>query len=177
MTTLTSSSTLPIGSGSIATSSATITVLPAVGATGGRGRLIHPSLGTYDYPYSPDEWTNIDGDVIISPIWASTKTLLGGANTLFVGNIRDVTVEERWIQELSGSMNHVRTLLAMYMNPPDPSVAYVRWYPNYTTSLAYKVIILELTVGGQGVTFDYISRQGWATGAIVLKMKIAGRYP
>lgn len=164
-----------MGSGVVATASVGITVLPAIGAATGRGRLIHPTFGTYDYPYSPDRWTNIDGDVIIPPIWSSSKTLLGSANTLFVGNLRDVTVEEEWNQELAGSTAHMRMLLAMWMNPPDPTLDYVEWYPNYTSALGFKVIMIEVTVGGQGVSLDYITRQGWVTGVITLKMKIAGR--
>lgn len=175
MTILTSSATITVGDGATATDSVQITVLPVAGAQQGRGRLIHPSLGTYDYPTGPDEWTNIDGDVIIAPIWASTKTLVGSANTLFVGNLRDVTVEERWTQSVACRIEHVRALLAFWMNPPDPSVAYVEWYPSYTSALGYKVILLDLTLAGKAVTITSLSHQGWARGPLVLRMKIAGR--
>jgi hypothetical protein len=68
MTILTSSATIAVGDGAAAVDSVQLTVLPAVGAPNGRGRLVHPSLGTYDYVRGPDEWTNIDGDAIIAPI-------------------------------------------------------------------------------------------------------------
>jgi hypothetical protein len=175
MTILTSSATIAVGDGATAVDSVQLTVLPAVSVSSGRGRLVHPSLGTYDYVRGPDEWTNIDGDAIIPPIWASTKTLLGSANTLFVGNLRDVTVEERWTQSVAAEIDHVRTLLAFWMNPPDPSLAYVEWYPTYTSNLGYKVILLSVTVGGKEITLSSLVHQGWVRGPIVLKMKIAGR--
>jgi hypothetical protein len=175
MTTLTSSATIAVGEGATAVDSVQLTVLPAVGAPNGRGRLIHPSLGTYDYVRGPDEWSNIDGDVIVAPIWASAKTLLGSANTLFVGNIRDVTVEERWTQSVAGELSLVRALMAFWMNPPDPSLAYVEWYPTYTSNLGFKVILLSLTVAGKEITLSSLAHQGWVRGPIVLRMKIAGR--
>lgn len=175
MTTLTSSATISVGGAATAVDSMQLTVLPAVGTASGRGRLVHPSLGTYDYIRGPDEWSNIDGDVIVAPIWASSKTLLGSANTLFVGNIRDVTVEERWTQSVAGELSLVRALLAFWMNPPDPSLAYVEWYPTYTSNLGFKVILLALTVGGKEISLSSLAHQGWVRGPIVLRMKIAGR--
>jgi hypothetical protein len=175
MTTLTSSATLTIGDASTAAVSVSLLVIPAIGSATGRGRLVHPSLGTYDYPNAPDDWVNIDGDVIIPPIWASSKTLKGSANTLFVGDIRDVTCEEHWTQPISARMEHLRMLLSMFSNPPDPSVAYVTWYPNYTSAYGFKVILLDLTVGGSNITLNSMSALGWAQGNIVLKLKIAGR--
>lgn len=175
MTTLTSSATFAVGDSTTASESTTITVLAAVGSSTGRGRLVHPTFGTYDYAYAPDTWTNIDGDVIVPPLWTSQKTLRGSANTLMVGNIRDVVVEERWNQGLSQKLSHLRTLLNYWMNPPDPSVAYVTWYPNYTSTLGFKVILVNLTVGGNGVTLDFLTKQGFVQGEVVLQMRIAGR--
>ena len=128
MTTLTASATLTIGDASTVTESISLLVLPVAGSYEGTGRLVHPTFGTYDYERPPDEWTNLDGDALIAPIWASTKTLLGAANTLFAGNLRDVIVEERWTQPVCCLAAHLRALLPMWMNPPDPSVAYVEWY-------------------------------------------------
>lgn len=175
MTTLTSSATITVGAGATAIDSVQLTVLPAISSSNGRGRLIHPTLGIYDYPRGPDEWTNIDGDVLVPPIWSSTKTLVGSANTLFVGNIRDVMVEERWVQAVAAEASMVRALMAIWMNPPNPSVAYVEWYPTYTSTLGFKVILVGLTVGGKDVTLSSLVNQGWVRGPIVLRMKIAGR--
>ncbi len=137
--------------------------------------MIHPSLGTYDYIRGPDEWMNIDGDIIIPPVWSSSKTLLGAANTLFIGDVRDVIVEERWTQGVAGELQHMRALLAMWMNPPDPAVAYVEWWPNYTSAEGFNVIFLSMTLGGQGITISSLSKQGWVRGPLVLRMRIASR--
>lgn len=175
MPTLTSQNTFTVGEASTETVSVNITVLPALGSDTGKGRLVHPTLGTYDYEKCPDEWLNIDGDVIIPPIWASSKALQGSSNTLFAGHIRDVVVEERWLGELSVSIEMVRMLASFWQTPPNPSDDYVEWYPNYISPLGYKVIIVALELNGQGLNFDYISRLGHVRGDLVLRMRIAGR--
>lgn len=177
MTTLTSSATITVGAGTTAVDTTTLTVLPAIGTGTGRGRLIHPSLGIYDYPRGPDAWSRMDGDSIDPPIWGSTKTLDGAANTLFKSNIRDTIKEERWTQSIAGELDFVRMLIAMWTNPPDPSVAYVQWYPNYTNAHGYNVILLDLTVGGQDITLTPLTKQGWVRGPMVLRMRIASRIP
>jgi hypothetical protein len=174
----------------VLTSSATFTVadaatevetldLPIIGVAGvgeGTGRLIHPTLGTYDYARAPNEWTNMDGDVIIPPIWSSTKTLLGSANTLFAGDLRDVTCEETWTQSsIALEAEMLRTLISFWMNPPDPAVGYVQWWPSYISDLGFEVIILELTSKGKQITFDPVIHNGWARGPINMKLKIVGR--
>lgn len=175
MTTLTSQATFTIGESSTDEASVNLTILPAVGASTGRGRLIHPTLGTYDYQTCPDEWSNVDGDVIIPPIWSSSKTLNGASNTLFAGNIRDVVVEERWLEDSSVSMDQVRMLASFWQNPPDPAEEHVEWYPNYTNEHGYKVILLALDLNGQGLNFDYVARQGYARGMLALRMRVVDR--
>ena len=177
MTTLTSSASFTVAD---ATTSIATVALPVISAggfgAGGTGRLIHPTLGTYDYARAPNEWSNLDGDVVIPPIWSSTKTLLGAANTLFVGDIRDVTVEETW-RESGAAMEAamLRTLLSFWMNPPDPAVAFVQWYPSYTSVLGFNVLLLELSLKGRSITFDSLSHQGWVRGPVNLKIKIVSR--
>lgn len=174
MTILTSQTTFTVGEASTEATSTSITILPTIGVGTGKGRLIHPTLGTYDYERCPDEWSNMDGDAIIAPIWASSKTLNGASNTLMMGNIRDVVVEERWIGDISASLTMVRTLASFWQNPPDPAIDYIQWYPNYVNALGFKVIIAALELNGQGLNFDYVSRQGYVTGTLVLRMRIAG---
>ena len=175
MTILTSQSTFTVGEASTETVSASVTILAAPGAGAGKGRLVHPTLGTYDYPYAPNEWSNMDGDAIISPIWASAKTLDGAANSLFAGALRDVLVEERWTGELAMPLAMARMLASFWMSPPDPATGYVTWYPSYANALGFKVILLALDVNGQGYNLDYISRQGWVPSSVALRMRIAGR--
>lgn len=175
---LTSTGSYTVGDAAVSQNSTTVTVLPAATTQTGRGRLIHPSLGTLDYPYMPDKWVNIDGDVIVSPIWSNTKTLLGSSNTLFVGHIRDVQCEEHWNQEITNDLDFVRTLLAFWMNPPDPSVAYVQWWPSYTTTLGYKVILSDLKVGdSSGVSLNHLTRLDVVEGSVALKLRIVDRMP
>lgn len=176
MAILTSQTTFTIGDATTEQASTQITILPALGASTGTGRLIHPTLGTYDYEKCPDEWSNLDGDVIIAPIWSSSKTLQGAANTLFQGHLRDTIIEERWIADgASISLAMLRVLLAFWQNPPNPASNYVLWYPNYTSSFGYKVILVALEVNGSGINLDYVSRLGWVTGDVVLRLKVAER--
>lgn len=180
MPTLTNSTTFSIGAGSPEIEQITIDVLPPIGVSTGRGRLVHPTLGTLDYAYRPNKWSNIDGDVIAPPVWATTKTLRGASNTLWRGDIRDVEVFERWDDEsgdLRMPIDMLRMLILFWTNPPDPSVAAVVWSPNYTTDLSYLVAIKDLQVGGEGVTLDMIASRGrgWARGDVTLRMQILGR--
>lgn len=177
MAELTQTTAFTISENNILSVSAVVdVVLSSSGTTSGKGRLIHPTYGIYNYEYAPDAKTNLFGsDVVIPPGWTSTKTLSGSANTLFVGNIRDVTVKETWNQDIAMLTSQLQVLLTFWMNPPDPSVDYVKWYPNYTTPLGFKVIMLNLTCGGDGITTNYLTKQEVVEGPVVLEMKIAGR--
>lgn len=176
MTTLTSTATFTVASAATATETISVPII-AAGAPGvGKGRLIHPTLGTYNYLHAPDRWSGFDTDAIIPPVWANTRTLGGAANVLWQGNLRDVEVEEVWeAGDLGGSMAHLRALLTFWQNPVDPSTGYVQWFPQYANALGYRVMLLEVSVAGRGVTLDYVSRNGWARGAISLRMRIAER--
>lgn len=175
MATLTSQSTFTVGESGVETASINLTILPALGSGTGKGRLIHPTLGTYDYEKCPDEWANVDGDVIIPPVWASSKTLDGVSNTLFAGNIRDVIVEERWTDDVSAPLSMVRALISFWQNPPDPAIDFIRWYPNYVNALGFKVILVSLDLNGQGINFDWFSRNGYVHGVLSLRMRIVAR--
>jgi hypothetical protein len=62
MPTLTNSATLAIGAAVPAVEEVSIAVVPAASVATGNGRLVHPTLGTLDYTYAPNAWTNVDGD-------------------------------------------------------------------------------------------------------------------
>lgn len=179
MPTLTNTATLAIGAGAPAVEEVEITVIPAASVVSGKGRLVHPTLGALDYTYTPNKWTNIDGDVIAPPTWASSKTLQGSSNTLWRGDIRDVTVVERWTRDAGGiimPMDMLRTLLLFFLNPPDPASAWVLWYPTYTSDLSFKVLLTNLQCGGDGITLDTIaSKKGWTTEEVALFLKIVAR--
>lgn len=165
-------------------------LFPTFPVESGYGRIIHPTLGAFDYEVKPDEWVNIDADAIIPPVWASTRTLTSAANVLWNGNIRDVVIEERWkaLGGLAMPITQFRMLLAIWTTPVDPDVGYVHWYPNYITQVAFKVLPVGLTAGGQGITFDDIVNykenrgdatnkihRGWMTNPVTFVLKLAGR--
>lgn len=174
---LTASTTFTIGASSTVVEETSVVILPAVAAGSGRGRLVHPTLGTYDYAQMPDEWVNVDGDVLIPPVWSSTRTLDGDANTLWQGDLRDVVIEEHWTFAVTAA--HVRAIVAMWQNPPDPDDGFVQWFPNYTNGNGYNVIMEAVSVGGAGdnsVKFNYISKRfGFVVDDMVLKLRIVGR--
>lgn len=176
MTILTSSSTFSIGAGAVLTETTQITILPIAGAGEGRGRLVHPQLGTYDYAHAPDAWRNLVSDVVVPPIWANARTLSGAANTLWPGSIQDVEVMEEWNSPISMEAAFLNQLLTFWQNPAVPP-EYIEWWPSYQTDLGYKVIILGVTTGGQEITLDYIFRQGWVRGTTQLRMRIVGYAP
>jgi hypothetical protein len=174
MTTLTASTTFSVGASSTVVETVTTTILAAVAAGSGRGRLVHPTLGTYDYSHMPDQWVNVDSDVIIAPIWANARTLDGAANTLWQGSIRDVEVEERWT--FAVPVAHLRTILSYWQNPPDPDDGYVSWYPNYANGNGYQVLMLNVSVGGEGVMLNWVSRRhSFVIEDMALRMRIVAR--
>lgn len=190
MTILTSSSTFTIGAGSVVTQTVDIPILPLLtSGEFGKGRMIHPTLGTLDYDFPPDEWVNVDGDVIIAPTWATQKTLQGAINTLWQGDIRDVIVEEHWTQENNISATAMRMFLAFWQNPPDPDAgaAPLQWWPNYCTSLGFEVALINVCVGAglrnireryDGTVFNgYMMDPDdpWVTEPITLTMRVLGR--
>ena len=177
--------TFDVNGGSAVVTSLPLVVLPSFPVEIGHGRIIHPEFGPFDYEHKPDKWVNIDGDVIIRPVWASTKTLGGAANVLWSGKLRDVVVKEKWepIGGLSMPITMARMLILLYTNPIDPDAGYVEWWPNYATTLGFKVIVVDLEIGDEGISFDDVinskdgngNPDGWVTMPVTLTMKIVDR--
>lgn len=178
MATLNSSEVFSVGSASTAQEEVDIVIIaaPTVGDESAKGRLIHPSIGTYDYTTRPDEWGEFDADVIVPPTWQSVKTLSAGANTLWAGNIQDVEVYERWTSDAAMSAAMFRMLLSFYINPPTPT-EYIEWYPNYINENGYKVILVDVKSGGsRGRNFNHVMLQNtpYIKGPVELNMRIVG---
>lgn len=159
-------------------------VLPPLVAPFGKGKISHPTLGTFDYSTKPDQWLNVDSDVIIKPTWTSTRTLSSGANVLWQGNVKDVLVTEKWNQALAMPVSQLRMLLAIYTNPVDPSVGYCQWFPNYVNNFVYNVIPQTLSVGGsEDFVFDDIINaldqfglpDGWISNPVTFAIKIVSK--
>lgn len=154
LATLSASSTFNVTDQAQAVAAVSTNVMPAIGYPNGKGRLIHPTLGAFDYEYKPDQWVNMDGDVLVAPAWSSVKTLSGAASVLWAGNIRDTMCEERWTAQggMSMPITQLRMLQTLWTNPIDPSVGYVQWYPSYANSAGYNVILVDLVCGSAGQT-------------------------
>lgn len=183
MALLTQSTSFTIVSAPETVAELSLHVYPALTPPDGYGRIVHPTLGAFDYEVKPDEWVNIDAEAIIQPIWASARTVTSTINTLWSGVLKDVVVEERWTAPggIAMPVTQFRMLMTIWTNPIDPDVSYVQWHPNYITGVVYKVLPLSLTVGGQGIALDDVTNYkdwdtgapiGWVTGQVVFQMKI-----
>jgi len=147
--TLTNNTAFTIAASSTVVADVDVEVISIAASGEGRGRLIHPTLGTFDYLYMPNEWVNMDGDAIIAPKWQTQETLSSGQATLWGGNVRDVECVETWTGPggLSMPMTMLRMLMQIFQNPVDPTVDYVQWWPSYTNALGFDVVVKSLLVG------------------------------
>lgn len=178
---LSASTTFDVQAAATVSAEAAVTVLPAVGyGTGGKGRIVHPSLGILDYYAQPDETDGLDGDVIVKPLWSRQRTIGGQIDTLWNGFIRDAVVVERWINGDVGSpLNHARALYQMFMNPPSPDDGMdgaVLWAPSYATARTYRVVLADLRIGGEGYSIDWIlTKSGpYTPSPVELELRILG---
>ena len=177
MATLNSNTVFSVGDATTVIETVDVVVLAAPTPGSGKGRLIHPTYGTYDYAIGPEQWGNVDTDVIIPPIWANKTTLSGASNTLWQGSIKDVQVYERWGGQVSMHAEQMRKFVQFWTNPPTPPADYVVWEPNYINALSYKVIITDVTCGGRsGINMDYTVFQGdqFVKGPLEIKMRLVG---
>lgn len=175
---LSASATLTVADQAPTTAAATAVVQAPVGyGTGGRGRLVHPTLGAYDYVNTPDEIENVDGDIIIPPIWAHAQTIGGAVDALWSGYPRDVKVTERWAQgDVGCPIEHLRQLYQFFANPPPLTGTPVIWTPNYINAKSYNVALVDLRSGGSaGYKLAVrIARWGYAPKPVELDLRILG---
>lgn len=175
MATLTSSATLTVAAGETVVETAEVTVLPIAGEGEGTGRLVHPTLGSFDYEDAPDRWTSVRGDVVVPPVWAFATALSGAAATLWPGSIEDVVVEETWVDSYAMDSDQLDMLALLFQTPVDPADGYLEWWPSYTTDLGFRVAFLDLQVGGQGLSFTHLLGDGIVEGPVVARFRILGR--
>lgn len=181
---ITATSTFDVTDQTPTTVSASTVVQAPVGfGTGGRGRLVHPTLGSYDYANTPSQIENVDGDICVPALWSHATTLGGGVDALWSGFVRDALVTERWGStqvygtEVGCTMAQLRQLWQFFANPPDPSTgAFVVWSPNYINGNSYNVAIVAVTAGGKGYTLDVrLAGQGYAPNPVEMQLRILGR--
>lgn len=177
--TISANASFSVADSATVSASVTETVLAPVSyaAGNGRGYLTHPTLGTYLYANTPSHVVNFDGAPIIIPDWLHGKSVSGGTDTLWSGNIRDVLVTERWAfpgSDVGSTISLLRNLYTFYANPPDPSAgSYVIWAPDYATSVTYSVAMVGLRAGGNQYTVDkFLSAKGYAPSPVELDLRI-----
>jgi hypothetical protein len=150
-----------------------VTVISAPSYPTGKGRLSHPTLGTFDYEIAPTEWQNVGADMVIPPVWAHERTLTGNSSTLWKGYIGDLEAVERWIGSVVMRVSQFSMLVDMWQNPPESGQ--IVWTPNYANSHSYEVQMLSVSSGGsQGTTLDYTSlqREGFVKGPVEVVYKV-----
>ncbi len=182
--TLSASATFDVADQAPTDLDATVIVQPAAGVgTGGRGRLVHPTLGAFDYYDAPDETVNLDrGGVIVRPLWERSRTLSGQVDALWSGFLRDARVIERWRNGDVGSpIAHLRMLQAIVANPPDPAAGVagaVVWEPSYATGTRYAVIVADVRAGGDEYQIDWrLEGYGFAPQPVELELRVLGLAP
>lgn len=178
---VTSDNTFDVADQTPESASITVVVQPPIGFGDGeveglgRGQIIHPTLGTYDYVNTPDETVNVDGNVMFGPQWAHTQTLTSGIDAFWSGNIRDAVVIERWIHGDSGPpIALLRALYSFFANPPeDPAANPVIWNPNYANTRSFEVAIVAVRSGGQEYRLDRrLLSYGLATNPVELELRV-----
>lgn len=172
--TITASSTFTVASGSALSASVSSSVLAAVTSPSGRGRLVHPQLGTYDYANTPDEVEGIDATGLVRPLWIHSVTVGGGVDALWPGHIRDVTVVERWRNgDVGSTLALFRALWQMFSTTPtDPVGTWVVWSPNYLSAVQYRVLLVDVRAGGGQVLDLRLLRKGYAPQPVELQMRL-----
>lgn len=178
---LTSTATIIVADQTPTTASTSVVILPPSSAPGAvaKGRLIHPTLGTYDYPQAPEETQNVDGGPVYRPIWSHAQTLGGAASALWSGYLRDARVIERWKQgDVGMPAAFARALWAFFTNPPNPADdSFILWTPSYAgTDQQWRVAITDLRIGGDGFNIDWrlMNFASYVPGPIELEMRVLG---
>lgn len=173
---LSSNTSVSVADRTTASSDLTDTLLPPVGVgTGGRGRLVHPTLGTYDYANTPDETVNVEVVASMPPLWLHSQTISGAVETRWLGVLQGMRVVERWLNgDVGALLTHLNQLWTFYANPPNPDAAsYVTWAPNYAHSAVYNVVIVGLRCGGTEYTLNQrLKGYGYAPQPVELEMSI-----
>jgi len=149
-------------------------------------RLVYPG-GTYApivYATNPDVYTNFNTSPLDKrPRVLASQTLTDNVLIGWLGQNKDVSIEERWLGSTTKSRMKLSFFLELqnyYQNPPTNGT-YIHWEPRDRTTKVYNVIIEALslsTTGSAGAgagdyEFDYIvTRHGYVAGTVVLRFRI-----
>jgi len=149
-------------------------------------RLVYPG-GTYApivYATNPDVYTNFNTSPLDKrPRVLASQTLTDNVLVGWLGQNKDVSIEERWIGSSTKSRMKLSFFLELqnyYQNPPVNGL-FIQWEPRDRTTKKYNVVIEALslsTTGSAGAgagdyEFDYIvTRHGYVAGTVVLRFRI-----
>jgi len=149
-------------------------------------RLVYPG-GTYApivYATNPDVYTNFNTSPLDKrPRVIASQTLTDNVLVGWLGQSKDVAIEERWLGSTTKSRMTLSFFLELqnyYQNPPTNGT-YIQWEPRDRTTKIYNVIIEALslsTTGSAGAgagdyEFDYIvTRHGYVAGTVVLRFRV-----
>lgn len=158
---------------------------PLAVSAGALRRLVYPG-GTYApivYATNPDVYTNFNTSPLDKrPRVAAVATLTDNVLIGWLGQSKDVAVEERWLGSTTKSRMTLAFFLELqnyYQNPPTNGT-YIQWEPRDRTNSVYNVLIEGLSLsttgssGGVGdYEFDYIvTRHGYLAGTVIIRFRI-----
>ncbi len=130
------------------------------------------------YDDFPDRTENFDsGPLTAKP---QVKAEMGLEDTLLSvwrGYTKDLPVKEAWAGDNTKSRMRAyffRRLWEYFTNPPADD--YITWAPKDRSATVYKVVIEDLSVGGQNtVSLDHLGlRGGYVLGEVILTLRIIG---
>lgn len=177
-----SSNTFVVANSSVVSADVVATVQPAVGlGTGGKGRLVHPTLGpgatpfTYDYLEMPAITENVLSASAPAPVWSNRRTFGGSQQTQWAGTVDGQLVIERFERGAVGcSLDHLANLWAIFQAPP-PAGQFVTWSPNYLQAGTYNVVLEALLVEGKIYSLDTrLAGLGYAPKPVELHIRLKG---
>lgn len=176
---ISATTTFDVIDSAIESATVTPTVMPPVGVGTGRGRLIHPTYGIYDYANTPNQVVNLLGALIYTPTVEAVRTLGGAQATFWARLLAGTVVTERWTMgDVGCSLPQATAFLTYWMDQQDVEDAlYTVWYPSYASDLlAYNVLIQAVRVGPQQVTSDLqlaeLGTDGYVPGPVELQMLV-----
>jgi hypothetical protein len=161
---------------------------PIAESAGALRELVYPG-GLFPpiiYTDNPDVYTNFNTSPLDKrPRAFVNSTLSDNLLIGWLGQSRDVSVEERWLGSTTNSRMTLDFFLALqnyYQNPP-VNGQFIQWWPRDRTTAKYHIAIESLSLslgggsgqGGGDYEFDYIvTRHGYLAGSVTLRFAIIG---
>lgn len=146
--------TIFAGSAASASVGPTLLGTAAAGTAGAKRILTYPApavgLPPIVYPIGPNQTTNLDNTVLLSPT-VQTRLTLSTRNVNFqAGNLSDALITEEWaaVNGVSMPTFFFRLLYEYFVNPPPfdaVNPTFITWAPADRNAKVYNVILVSLT--------------------------------